>query len=149
MTARSSPHNRLFLIELIISIFFFIVSCAITIQLFSKSYGISQDAANCNNALLYTQNIAEIFLGNDGNFDAVKAAYSDMECADDKSQLLLLFDKNWYCTSNKENAFFAVYAESYNDDKFSYVDIYTYEYSKLYTDDCIHKQTIKKYRRSI
>ncbi len=148
MTNRSIPHNGLFLIELIISIFFFIISCTVAVQLFVKSYNVSQNAISYNNAALYTQNIAEIFLSSNDNFNAVKAMYSDTKYFSDDFCILLLFDKNWDYTVKEENAFFAVYAKNYSNDDFSYIDIYIYEYQKLYTNDYIHKQTIKKYLRS-
>lgn len=137
--------NGLFLIELIISIFFFIVSCAVALQLFAKSYSTSQAAVNCRQAAIYTQNIAELFLGNNGDFNAVKQACSDAIQSTESSCLLMLFDKDWCSTDDDSTASYAVYANGYRDNTFSYIDIYVYEYSKLYTENYINKQTVKKY----
>lgn len=141
----NSSRNGLFLIELIISIFFFIISCAAAVQIFAKSYSVSQEAVTCSNTVLYTQNIAELFLGSGGNFDAISEAYSEIKCHTDSSHLLLLFDRDWHCTGNDELADYAVYAESYFCKPFSCIDIYVYEYEKLYTENYINKQTVKKY----
>ena len=150
MTNYSSSRNGLFLIELIISIFFFIISCAVAVQIFAKSYSISQEAVICSNTVLYTQNIAELFLGSGGNFDAVAQAYANVSVRrdTDDSSLLLLFDKDWSCTDNEGLAAYAVYAEGYYRSPFSYIDIYVYEYKALYTENYINKQTVKKYKNN-
>ena len=64
MKPNYTSRSGLFLIELIISIFFFIVASAIVIQLFAKAHFISTNAIEINHSLFHTQNISEIFLGN-------------------------------------------------------------------------------------
>lgn len=144
-----TSRTGLFLIELIISVFFFIVSCAIIVLLFAKSYTVSQEAVNFNNALRYSQNIAELFLGDNGSFEAVRIAYSDIEYNSGDDFLLLLFDKDWEPVTGETDAMYSVWARSYVDSSFSYVNIYVQKYSPnefISLNEYIYFQSIKKYR---
>ena len=55
---------------------------AVCLQLFVKAHTLSQDTIAMNHAILWTQNLAELFLGNDGDFSCVKQAYRDSDCVD-------------------------------------------------------------------
>ena len=92
-----SSRSTLFLIELIISIFFFIISATIILQLFVTSHFTSTDTININNSLYYSQNISEIFLGNHGSFSIVKDIYNEFDTninnLENQDSLLLFFDK--------------------------------------------------------
>ena len=72
MNRHDTSKSGLFLIELILSIFFFIIAMAVCLQLFVKAHTLSQDTIAMNHAILWTQNLAELFLGNDGDFSCVK-----------------------------------------------------------------------------
>ena len=101
-----------------------------------------------NHAILWTQNLAELFLGNDGDFSCVKQAYRDSDCVDS-----FAFDKKWNATNNTADAYYYVLAFSSYDDNFAYEDIYVTvgvpEYSSasktFASDSMIHQQQIKKY----
>ena len=98
-------HSRstLFLLELIIAIFFFSVASTVCIQLFAKSHLLSKQTINENHAVTQTQNLAESFLGSDGNFLEMKKHFPNAEYND--NSLALYFDKDWnFC--NVENAHF-------------------------------------------
>ena len=105
MNRHDTSKSGLFLIELILSIFFFIIAMAVCLQLFVKAHTLSQDTIAMNHAILWTQNLAELFLGNDGDFSCVKQAYRDSDCVDSfafdaDTCLLLAFDKKWNATNN-------------------------------------------------
>ena len=104
MNRHDTSKSGLFLIELILSIFFFIIAMAVCLQLFVKAHTLSQDTIAMNHAILWTQNLAELFLGNDGDFSCVKQAYRDSDCVDSfafdaDTCLLLAFDKKWNATT--------------------------------------------------
>lgn len=158
MNRHDTSKSGLFLIELILSIFFFIIAMAVCLQLFVKAHTLSQDTIAMNHAILWTQNLAELFLGNDGDFFCVKQAYRDSDCVDSfafdaDTCLLLAFDKKWNATNNTADAYYYVFAFSSYDDNFAYEDIYVTvgvpEYSsasKTFAfDSMIHQQQIKKY----
>lgn len=153
-TSRSS----LFLIELILSIFFFIITASVVMQLFVKSHLISQDAVNINHALLHTQNIAELFLAANGDFEAVKTVL-EPEILTDASTInaILYFNSDWQSVSTLSDAAYLIimdYTPAGNNDVYSYLDIYVNQCpdkSKAILSDydnfvnCIHHQKLKKY----
>ena len=164
MRKNYASRSGLFLIELIFSIFFFIIAMAIVLQLFLKSHFICENTISINTALLYTQNISEVFLANNGDFDTVKSLYADAlidlsSITDDA--VLLLFDQNWCSTKSYDHARYSVLACYRNEDSFAYVDIYINQYlsdltsyiansdykSILMDQGSIYHQEVKKYVR--
>lgn len=154
----AASRSGLFLIELILSIFFFIIAAAIVMQLFVKSHFISEDTINVNYALLYTQNIAEIFLASDGDFDGVEQTFSPEILAEDNgTTAILYFDKDWQRqTSQTDTAYMIIMNYNMITDSGPYacLNIYINKYPDNmetsiseydYTTDCIHHQEIKKY----
>ena len=154
----NSSKSSLFLIELILSIFFFIIAMAVCLQLFVKAHTLSNDTISMNHAVLWTQNLAEIFLGNNGNYDEVKATYSGSDCIsstglNQKTNLLLLFDKNWEVVTQTDSARYIVLSSYSSDDDYAYEDIYVASYRLLPdiidqtmdNDKLIHHIQVKKY----
>ena len=77
---KQSSRSSLFLIELVLSIFFFIVAAAICLQLFISTYFYSRETVETNQALLWSQNLAEPFLGSMGEYPVLKDIYADADC---------------------------------------------------------------------
>ena len=121
--------TSLFFIELVLSIFFFIVATVVCMQLFVNTYLLSKKTQETNQALLWSQNLSEPFLGNNGDYSIIKKLFSDSDCIselsiENDSSLLLCFDKNWNVIHNLENSKYLIFSTSYNDDTFFYQDIY-------------------------
>lgn len=154
--------SSLFLIELILSIFFFILASAVVLQLFVKSHFVSERTISINNALLYTQNIAEVFLANNGDFESVRSLYAKElteipDLAD--HTILLLFDKEWSHTKDIDNARYSILADYEYDTNFAFINIYINEFTpdikeSILSDDYksvlldtgyIYHQDIKRY----
>lgn len=138
----------LFLIELIISIFFFIVSAAIVLQLFVTSHFASKDTININNALYHSQNISEIFLGNNGSFSVLKDEYKKLNTTINNSEnqelILLLFNKEWTPVTDIASSKYIILAKhriqkanSYNN--YSCLDIYINKYTQKVYDAIYNK----------
>jgi hypothetical protein len=167
MGKQNASRTGLFLIELILSIFFFIIAAAVVLQLFVNSHFISQKTISINNALLYSQNMSEVFLSGNGNFDNVKDLYSgqlvEVSGAPD-NLVLLLFDKNWVPVNSFDNADYSIVADYSYDGTFSYLNVYvngcpdTLEYlitsseaeyrSALLDTDYIYHQEVKNYNEN-
>jgi hypothetical protein len=134
MGKHNASRTGLFLIELILSIFFFIIAAAVVLQLFVKSHSISNSTISVNNALLYSQNMSEVFLAGDGDFSGVRDLYKnqvvDMPNVSNDT-IILLFDKDWEGTSSFEEARYCIVADYSYDEKFSYLDVYVNEYSDV------------------
>lgn len=157
-TQYTASRSGLFLIELILSIFFFIIASAVVMQLFVKSHFISEDTININNALLYTQNISEIFLAANGDFNAVEQAFhpETLSTSEYDTSAALYFDKDWQRQTASADAVYIItfnYNKVTDSNPFACLDIYInerpannetlpeYDYTRGY----IHHQEIKKY----
>ena len=158
---KQSSRTSLFLIELVLSSFFFIVAASICMQLFVNTYFLSQETVETNQALLWSQNLAEPFLGHMGDSSFVKNLYSDVDCASElssnpDSSILLCFDKDWNSIKTLSECKYLVYT----DETFAYQDIYIAKYheslssmqsateiAELLCEDNykIYQLTIKKY----
>lgn len=84
-------HNSLFMIELIISIFFFIICASICVQAFVKAHILTQKTDNMNQAYAICQNLSSIFYQNDYThsedniktyFDLTKQIYHEQDCTE-------------------------------------------------------------------
>ncbi|MBE5877495.1 MAG: hypothetical protein E7290_11485 [Lachnospiraceae bacterium] len=132
MKIKQSSKSSLFLIELIIAIFFFIIAATICIQLFVKSHTISNNTVSLNQSVLWTQNLAEIFTSQNGDYMFLKEVYSDKDCITEtafspKQHLLLLFRADWTVTTNITDASYCVLSSYSEDTDFHYQDIYVME----------------------
>lgn len=134
--------TSLFLIELMISIFFFILSTTVVLQLFIKSYQLSQKTIYTNEAHQCAQNLTELFLGCNADYQFVKAHFSGLDCShfieelpsslqppqknseDSLSKLLLLYDKDWNTCTTISEADFYVHVLFSKESSFAYETIY-------------------------
>lgn len=134
--------TSLFLIELMISIFFFIISTTVVLQLFVKSYQVSQQTIYTNNAYQCAQNLTELFLGSNADYHFVKAHFSNFDCSHlinelpsslrptyeqsttAPSHLLLLYDKDWHSCTTITDADFYVHVLFSEEAAFAYESIY-------------------------
>ncbi len=90
--------NALFLIELIITIFFFSISSALCIQIFVKMHDLSQRTISLNHFMIKMENCAEIFTSTKGNLELV----SNYLGVQETSSFILYYDKNnSICDSTK------------------------------------------------
>lgn len=144
MNTATHSKTGLFLIELILSIFFFIIITIVCIQLFVRSYTISNSTINMNHSIQWIQNISEIFLSYNGDFSKLKDALEyTSSCSD--STLEMFFDDDWNIINNKKDASYIINAVNTltktSDGKFSLL-IITAEDNE---GEIIFTNTIKKY----
>lgn len=150
--------SGLFLIELILSIFFFIIAMAVCLQLFVKAHTLSNDAVSMNQAVFWTQNLSELFLGSHGDYATVKKTYENSDSIaytslDSETHLLILLDKNWDVTHDLSHTRYYVLAQYSCDDNFAYEDIYVvagvpnadFSTDTPSSDTFIHHLQVKKY----
>lgn len=103
-------HSRssLFLMELMIAILFFALAGTICIQLFVKSHLISKESVNQNHAVTHAQNLAEGYLGLDGDITALSGLFPLSQVDNDNMRITLSFDKNWRAVSGDGAVYTAV-----------------------------------------
>lgn len=153
---RSNKHNHLFMIELIFSIFFFIICTTICIQLFVNAHLLIQKTEDNNHALFISQNIAESFLGYKGDFTKFHQIYDAMLQSDlipqisdssNDSYLVLLYDSDDQLVSSTTDATYCatINYSLYND--LSQIEIYIYKWNpeKNPDDNYIYSLTVEKY----
>ena len=168
MNSHFPSRTSLFLIELMISIFFFIISTTIVLQLFVKSYQVSQKTIYTNNAYQCAQNISELFLGSNADSQFVHDHFSTHNCFhllnelpndsfpiqylaenNTHNNLLLLYDKDWNSCTTLSQADFFVYVFFSKKGCFSYETIYiTSDIPYLNTSHTLqpfYELTIQKY----
>lgn len=99
MKTSSSSRSGLFLMELIISILFFSLSGAVCVKLFVNSHIISQNSVELNHALEWSQNVAEVFYGCNGDFnemtDLFQSQFGNCTTSTSNQSFLLLFDEDF------------------------------------------------------
>ena len=99
MKTSSSSRSGLFLMELIISILFFSLAGAVCVKLFVSSHITSQNSVELNHALEWSQNVAEVFYGCNGDVKQMTNLFQEQfgNCTSNSldQSFLLLFDKDF------------------------------------------------------
>ncbi len=93
MNQRSNSKTSLFLMELIVAIFFFSISATICVRLFVNAHTLAEKTVNLNNALTWSQSLAESFTGTNGQIEEIGALYPSAFITE--NSLILFFDKDW------------------------------------------------------
>ena len=90
--------SSLFLMELIIALLFFSLASTVCIRLFVKAHSLSSQTVDMNHAVNYAQNMAETFIGCDGDLQAMQTILSGSELTLPDGDILVLV-QNDYCIS--------------------------------------------------
>ncbi|MBO6240398.1 MAG: hypothetical protein J6O61_06090 [Butyrivibrio sp.] len=103
MDQKGSSNTSLFLMELIIAIFFFSLCAAVCVRLFFESHKVAEQTVNLNNAVLWSESLAEAFTGTNGDVNELGKLYPTAVISD--NSLIIFFDQNWDClTGDAETA---------------------------------------------
>ena len=89
--------TSLFLMELILALLFFSLASTVCIRLFVKSYTVSVSTQDLNYAVTQAQNLAEAFLGLDGDMEALQKLFENSKLSED-GLLLTVSEKNYTST---------------------------------------------------
>lgn len=82
--------SSLFLMELIIALLFFSLASTVCIRLFVKAHSLSSQTVDMNHAVNYAQNMAETFVGCEGDLQAMQTILSGSELALPDGDILVL-----------------------------------------------------------
>ena len=94
--------SSLFLMELIMSILIFSLASTVCIQLFVKSHLVSSHSTSLNQSILWCQNLAEGFLGCNGDVSEVCNLYPEAAVATD-TEINLYFDRDWHLLNSNQS----------------------------------------------
>lgn len=103
MKKNTPSKSSLFFIELIIAILFFTVTSGICIQLFSKSFLLSQSSKNLSTSSRLVSNIAEVLESCNGSLTEVKSLFPESAVYGDS--LILYYDASWEKSSESDGKF--------------------------------------------
>ena len=85
--------SSLFLMELIIALLFFSLASTVCIQLFVKSYTLSQETTDLNYAINSAQNMAEAFIGCNGDLSFIASLFEEYTVSIHESSLSFTEDE--------------------------------------------------------
>ncbi|MFD1400315.1 type IV pilus modification PilV family protein [Robinsoniella peoriensis] len=103
MKKNTPSKSSLFLIELIIAILFFTVASGICIQLFSKSFLLSQSSKNLSTSSRLVSNTAEVLESCNGSLSEVQSLFP--ESVTDGDSIIFYYDTAWEKCSESDSKF--------------------------------------------
>lgn len=119
--------------ELIVAIMFFSLSAAVCVRLFASAHILAEKTGNLENAIMWTQNLSEVYVSKDGDLEQIASLYPDAYLSkstedENVSSLILIFDKDWEpMEQNLSDASYEVILESsIKDASDVYADANTY-----------------------
>ena len=133
--ASANSRLSLFLMELIIALLFFALSAAICVRLFVAAHVMAEDTGNLSNAIMWSENLTEVFVNEKGDLKEIATLYPDAyvtyPAEDDDSQkgtLIIFFDDDWNVTEGDlTSASFEAIMETGIDDAANvYADVTDY-----------------------
>ena len=93
--------------ELIVAIMFFSLSAAVCVRLFSSAHIMVDSTENLSNAIIWSQNLSETFVGSSGNLSAIAELYSNGYVTYDPADhthrdgsIVLFFNEDWELTND-------------------------------------------------
>lgn len=133
MNQQTTSKTSLFLMELIIAITFFAISSAVCVRLFVSAHLLSQKNYDLTNAIMWSQNLAEVFYGSNGDLKEMSTFYPQaiLSLEDDgvNGSLALFFDDKWdFSDASLTNASYeAIIQVSLEDASKVYSDVTEYD----------------------
>lgn len=108
MNKNSRTGSRLFFIEFLIVLFFFLIISTVCLRLFSRAHLITRQANALSGAQAAAASVAAVLAESDGTPDAVAAFFP--EAVIDGNELLLFFDKDFQQVQTSDTAFYTMTA---------------------------------------
>ena len=92
--------SSLFLMETVIVIFFFAITCVICIRIFVRSYILSETSSELTKSSLWADNMSQVFYSSGGDLDQILDTFCEYSVAlaqegTYEGTLLICFDKDW------------------------------------------------------
>ena len=95
--SKVSNSYRVFLLEVIVSIFFFAIFATVATKVFVGAYENNKSSIELNNAIIYSQDFMETFTANNGD---INKTIKDFGFDGSENNYLILLDDNLNKTSN-------------------------------------------------
>ncbi len=101
MTNPSGSKASLFLMEMIVTIFFFSIASAVCTQCFMNAHLLCKDTEELNHAISIATGFAEVMRGTDGKIDSIIKVYPNAVKGDD-SFFEVYYDENFNICTHDE-----------------------------------------------
>lgn len=138
MQLAQSRRSSLFLLELIIAIFFFILASAFCVRFFVKAHLTEEEAVNRNLAVHTASSIAELLRNDDLDLTQIKKYYPLAKSTD--HGVFVYFDKDFEVSSEEEHVYLLKLDNSY-EDSFHKGFIQVYQ-----NDNLLYELNVKYYK---
>lgn len=106
MDKNSRTGSRLFFIEFLIVLFFFLIISTVCLRLFVKSHTITMRANALSGAQSTAASVAAVISSGDGSAQSVASYFP--EALAEGEQLTLFFDKDFQAVDSGDNAFYTM-----------------------------------------
>ncbi|MCR5106834.1 MAG: hypothetical protein K6B28_01585 [Lachnospiraceae bacterium] len=104
---RRTSGSSLFLMEMIITILFFSIACAICVQSFVTSKLLDEQTKELNSAINIAQGLCDAMRGTDGSIYGLTAVYDDEVIGEDDSYFQIYYDKDFnVCSPISDDAMY-------------------------------------------
>ncbi|HIQ99910.1 MAG TPA: hypothetical protein IAB23_09615 [Candidatus Scybalocola faecavium] len=90
--------STLFLMELMIAIFFFAVTGAVCVRVFSSAHLLDRQTTALNHAVAQAESMAEVFKASDGHMSVIRELYPDIVLFDENTGEIY-YDRTWKTVS--------------------------------------------------
>lgn len=138
MQLEQSKRSSLFLLELIIAIFFFILASAFCVRFFVKAHLIEEEAESRNLAVHTASSVAELLKTDDLNLTKIKEYYS--LAIPTENGIFVHFDEN-FDASTEENSVYLLELQASYEDWFHKGFIQVYQ-----NDNLLYELEVKYYK---
>lgn len=106
MNKNSRTGSRLFFIEFLIVLFFFLIISTVCLRLFARAHMITRRANALSGAQTTAASVAAVIGGSDGSAEAVSSYFP--EAMVDGEQLTLFFDRNFQAIGSPDDAYYTM-----------------------------------------
>lgn len=106
MDRNSRTGSRLFLIEFLIVLFFFLIISTVCLRLFARAHAITMKANALSGAQTRAASVAAVIGSGDGSARSVAAYFP--EALVEGEQLTLYFDRDFHTAASEDHAFYTM-----------------------------------------
>ena len=121
-----NSRSGLFLMEMIISILFFSITSAITVQLFVKAHNIDDQSVSLSQGSIILQNVAEVFRSCDGDFEQTSLQFDDLISEHTENSFHIYYNETWNLSSQPSQKGYTLEAVFSETDQLRALDLSIY-----------------------
>lgn len=144
MSRKTRTGSRLFFIEFLIVLFFFLIVSTVCLKLFTRAHLITQRANALSHAQAAAASVAAAIEGTDGTPESVAAFFPEANVSSDK--IMISYDRDFVpCSSDDASYFLTASLDTVNQEKASVISILDRSQNIVYElSVCFHEPLTRK-----